>query len=806
MKTSQFVSTTVEHFPENGICHNVAYEKQKTDKDYTIEPRIALHLCKDLLIHAQLAENNTTLELRPHTLTDSLQTTLPVKIVYSSPIVSTIVLNDDGDNALYCWLISQDNQIIRHRFALNTLFTDESAEPQVIVRRLTNKYISLSATPHGLATVSFSDGSIVHYQEDKPPSSSYELDIVDKDPKLCSYMMHGSTSFPLLKYLNIATRRLLNWNIDVEGSSTQARTTVLASSPKADIIAGVRRDHRIVTWTWANGGLDRTLLELPQFNNNGKLVDPEDQDMTYQLPGSFTPKHLAKKGEFQQKDDHSYDVKILSQSDDTKSHKAIAYVDTQSEPFFALYDVKESNVAVLSNVIMTPRHLAGEFLGFDASLEKKNKLRLWTIWQEAKTVFVMSSTIELVAGDQAPHISRPNWTTDSFSSTTNHRATIATYIVDKKDLLVGISNELRTVRHLDKLEDVYFHHGEATAGDNDDDRVAKALATLSSMLISIYPHARSNLETALRDSFSKPYNAANFYKTHFESNQALNVLTTFPEIDKPTAASLVQLINENQPDFQHTRAGKTTSALVIEAVANIITNRYDLFFSLFLVLCGDKAFQSEASTTWELLRNLDSLRWMPRHVFERLVEPIVVPTDARLDIGSAAYYALSKTGDVIENCDALAKTGEAGVALDMARIFLDMEGGDGQGEKAEMLRAVKFRSSLASQDFDNAISILSRMTEDNEKDTLIECLLDAAYNEEKYQVISKLSLRPTIVGKIIRDRANKQQSPISKRLSWWQVGYSYFTFAKDDESAKECMREHLKLVGSTDELLKQFFA
>ncbi|KAI7857573.1 hypothetical protein BDC45DRAFT_532416 [Circinella umbellata] len=828
MKNSQFVCTSLQPLSSDAIQYTVVYNSEDSSNDYLIEPRVALHLANNLLIHAQLTENNKTLELRPFTLTKSMQTILtPVKIKYLTSIVSPIVFVDNNDDELYCWLISQNNHIIRHRFTLSKLFNTRDKDEEIaVVRPLpiapNIKYSSLSATPHGIATVGFVDGSVIHFQEGNKlfPSSSYQLDIVDKeDSRLCSYKLHGTTSFPLLKYLNTVTRYALKWNIDEEGTSTQARTTVLSSSHNKDATVGIRRDHRLVSWTWTNGELKRSLLELPQFDSNGKLVDPEEQDMTYQLPGSFTPRNQAKKqggGEFQQqKDGHAYDVKILAQhqDDNENSYRTVAYIDTQNEPFFAIYDTKKrSETAVLSAIIIAPKLSTGQFLGFNASLTENNTLRLWTIWQEAKTVFVMSATINLLskmtADDKHNIIRHSGWVIDSIDTGVNDRAVIDTWIVDNKNILIGASDQLQTIRSLDRLEDLHYHHS-----DEDDNSVAKAVSTLGKMSISIDSNVRSKLEACLRDSFSKPScDTTEFYTTQIKANQALNILASFPKIDKSSVTSVLQLLKDEAQRQQNNnenvqQASKMTTTLIIQAIVNIITNRYNILFCLFLVLCGyEDTYKDELLTIREQLRSLDSLRWIPRPVFERLIEPLVVQENARLDVGSAAYYALSKASDVIENCDTLARVGEADVALDMARMFLDITADDcEQGKKGEILRTVKFRSALANHDFHGAIDILSRMTNEKEQGKLLENLVDQAYNDEEYETICNLSLQPQVVGNIIQDRASKQVS-LSKRLSWWQVGYSYFTFAKETEIANKCMTEHLKLIGSTDEPLKQFFA
>ena len=198
MNNSQFVSTSLQPFSSDPIQYNVAYISGNRPNDYSIVPRVALHLVNNLLIHAQLTENNKMLELRPFTLMNSAQSGLtPVKIEYSTSIVSPIVLVHNNDDELYCWLISQDNQIIRHRFSLSKLFnTKEEHEDIAVVRPLSTstdiKYSSLSATPHGIATVGFVDGSIIHFQEgDKNfPSSSYQLDIVDKGKKEKEYFIY----------------------------------------------------------------------------------------------------------------------------------------------------------------------------------------------------------------------------------------------------------------------------------------------------------------------------------------------------------------------------------------------------------------------------------------------------------------------------------------------------------------------------------------------------------------------------------------------------------------------------------------
>ncbi|KAI8145921.1 hypothetical protein BJV82DRAFT_602750 [Fennellomyces sp. T-0311] len=797
MKTSRFVATNLEPFPEKHIHHNVRFEAHVFDKSaYSIEQRVALHLCQGMFIHAQLTESNTVLELRPFTLTESTQSLTPVRIVYSYPIVSPIVFAGNRDKQLDCWLISQDNQIVRHRFDLDHLFTDQTKDLDVVIRPLASKYVSLSATAQGVATVGFDDGSVTHFQEGTSfPSSSYRTDAVDtENEKLCSYKLHESTTFPLLKYLNFATRRILNFDLEDQGPSTQAGTAALASSLAANVMIGLRKDHRLVSWSWNNNRLDRKLLELPQFEANGNLIDQEEQDMSYHLPGSFVPKHQARKGELKRQDGHSYDAKILTQDD---GQKAIVYIDTENEPFFAIYDISGS--PILIDVITTARHPTGRFLGFNACLEK-NSLRLWTIWQEAKTVFIKSSDTELIAGDTAPHVHRQTWFTMSFDLPASNPVAVATAVVSK-DLLVATDDRLLVARDLDKIDELYLGSEQTST----DDPLSSAVSILATMSISIYPGVWSQLEAQLRNSFSKTCDPFEFYKEYVK-DLVISIISSLPSIDKSAATSILRLLRENQPAFDSVHASQITSSLVMQAISETLNTRYKLLFCLFLALCGSDELKDDLPTCWELLRNVDSLRWCSQNALELLVSPIIVPTKARLNVGVAAYYALSEASSVIENCDKLARVGDAEAAQEMAQLFVNMNTDDQDGKVSETLRAVKFRGFLASHKFDIAIDTLAHMIEGSVQEGLLENLIDEAYNAEEYQVICKMTLRKDVVAGIIRDRGAKQQLPLSKRLSWWQVGYSFFTIAEETESANECMRKHLKLTGSRDVVLKEFFA
>lgn len=166
------------------IQHTVKYEPRSEHgvEENTLQPKVVLHRYKGDLIYARLVNNNTSLELRRYILdssdTSKDQQSPVICINYSTAIASDIVFVN-GDQGLYCWIVSVDGQLIRHKFQVDDLFATtpntviDGPSPTTnidpIVRPIksfmNNQLVSLSVTASGVATLAFDDGSLVYIQD-----------------------------------------------------------------------------------------------------------------------------------------------------------------------------------------------------------------------------------------------------------------------------------------------------------------------------------------------------------------------------------------------------------------------------------------------------------------------------------------------------------------------------------------------------------------------------------------------------------------------------------------------------------------
>lgn len=186
--------------PTGVIQHTVNYDPRSDHggEESALQPRVALHRYKQDLIYARLVNKNTSLELQRYILdsSDSSNNSLStnkqspvISINYSTAIASDIVFVN-GDQGLYCWIVSVDGQLIRHKFQVDKLFATTNTVTTnlgLIVRPIksfmNSQLVSFSVTASGVATIAFDDGSLVHIQDlelHNAPTSREGLNIIYK--------------------------------------------------------------------------------------------------------------------------------------------------------------------------------------------------------------------------------------------------------------------------------------------------------------------------------------------------------------------------------------------------------------------------------------------------------------------------------------------------------------------------------------------------------------------------------------------------------------------------------------------------
>ncbi|KAI9312881.1 hypothetical protein BX666DRAFT_2030761 [Dichotomocladium elegans] len=818
--------------------YDVKYEPRSSflesdDAITTRFPKLILHRHKSTLIHAQLIKENTAMLLRQLALQNSASTVgEAVLVTYSTPILPHVCFVEE-DQELHYWLLTLDGQIIRHR--LRDIFSGTFSQEDVLIMPLESsahrKPISLSVASRGVATIGYDDGTVTHVQDleqNKGPSTVHGVIIIHKDEKFCEYKLHQPTTFLPLLCLRLLGKAI-RWKTESTGdeSNIQGRVSALVSQNRATV--GLRQDHQMCIWVWngTTSSITRKLVELPRFDGEGNLLGAEEQDMTCLLPGSFEKPPIAHELSTPQVSvTDNYLVQLLPDGS-----RIIVYVDANEAPFFAIYDVESRKGSIdsmkLSQVAVVPRQKDRKLIQFTAS-HSNGSLRLWMAWQHLEQITLTTLSVE--SDSTSPLVLRPMCS--EISPAPGHRisAPLDMHLLDNTQLLIATSDGIAAARNYDSLETLIYEnikHASQIKSSNECILGKGELNSLSTISSKLDAGARDILESRLRASFRKGSPEA-FYEDELKTlNLALDMTCT-PK--KEMIAQLLGLMVESK-EYRGVEVGPIIQDLVISATSQIIASRFEMGLTLLVLLAHsvygrkDTSFEDLLLSTWELLRTLDALRWLQTKDTERMLQqgyPVDMPENARFNIGVSAYHRfgrIARPDMTIDICDTLAVLGAKDLANEMTETFLNekkmtMSVG---GKKGDKLRSVQFRRFLVKHDFEKATAVLANISDKTIQERLLDDLLAQAYAAKEYKLICQAlpvkELGLTRVGDaIIRfgemaDKEEKEEvhSSENDRLSWWQIGYSFFTLAGDSLNGNKCMRKYLKETGARDELLMSFF-
>ncbi|KAI7885763.1 hypothetical protein K492DRAFT_233920 [Lichtheimia hyalospora FSU 10163] len=820
------------------IQHTVQYEPRSEHgiEENASQPKVVLHRYKQDLIYARLVNKNTSLELRRYNLDSSDHANSSVTQDQQSPVIcinySTAITSDivfvNGDQGLYCWIVSVDGQLIRHKFQVNELFATNNNlvmdEPSAttnlasIVRPIksfmNNQLVSLSVTASGVATIAFDDGSLVHIQDleqHNAPTAREGLDVIYKDDAICEYRIHQvSTSAPFVLLRRVGG--MMGWNVSASMGTSSAQDYISALASGDHTTLGVLQDHQISIWKDISTGTNPKLIELPQFDDaHQRLMDTEEQDLTCQFPGSFDPPPL---------NNHHDQEPPLSNDNPIPDYLiripscgsiAIIFVGAKDSPYFVIYDIGSNRF--LRVVMVSYADHDQQPLQFTGSI-KDNVLRLWVVWAKQEKQLVLSTVdVSIPSGNTNDLVTSPDWQ-QMLSCEYSTSSSVDIMLLGDKQLMMATLDTVSAARDLDPIDAAFLQHASI-----EDTGCEMVLSTLSSISDTLDTNVRERLETQLRSCFPQG-SPEELYKQHGLKDVDINHTPALIKNDIGKLLSLMIPDDELLPAEQH--IGTMIQALILSATSQIVTTRFNIAFSLLILLThavygdGDTSLNELMLSTWELLRTLDALRWLESEGNDmRQVYPVALEKNS-WDIGAAAYHrvaTLAKPDMLIEIADMLAVQGDTERAIALTRLFLDnkqltMAMG---GKRGDTVRAVQCRGYLANKELDHAVQVLQHVTDPAIQIRLLDDLLDRAYTLANYDFICK-RLQPlgiSRVGDCIRQKAERQakvDTNTAHDLSWWELGYSFYALGNHMEQAYACMRLHMEQTGNKDELLMEFFS
>ncbi|ORZ00505.1 hypothetical protein BCR43DRAFT_485336 [Syncephalastrum racemosum] len=781
--------------PGEPQSHNFLYDWDASllDRPHTTTQNCAIHRHSDgSFIHARLVQDNKVLELRHFALTDTKTSTHPLIIRHTTPITRIVLVSNQ--DALTCWLLTQDAKLIQHHAHINEFF---ERHIQSVIKNLPHSQPTLlTATSNGTATVAFSDGQLYHIQDTDqhapPDSSMWE---VSQERSLTQYKLCVDPPSNESSYFDPVWRALRKVGVSFpEGAEDAMRQTddpadALALSSftldSINLTASVRRDHHIRLIAWKDKSVHQSIIELPRFDKEGNQITRDQADTTALMPGSFHPADRVPEPMKEPLQDRVTLTGAQFAKIDSSRAKLVVYADAD-HPFFAIYDITlrsngtiaRAELAHIARLEPTNDHL----LTFVVMCEQ-SKLKLWTVWQTP------TGGVELRTTDTVGEL--VTWTNTVALASSN----VDLLPTDQGRILIAAYEGIAILR---------------SAGPWEIAQEKPEFKQLLEQLQSVPQSTKETLLARLRKSYTCPTDPSSLKQAlTMDVGGLKDAATAFWRSVAPWDNDDITLSTKMSPQIE---------TVVLQTALQFADKRFAVLVPLLSLLDGD-----DFLAAWSLARAYDALWWMSHtkanaststtllKLLLQHVAPVGMPSPTQFDITLASNALLRRLGATPER-NQLLNVAEALRGIDthaglaLAERYLSA---DDCGTSRDTWHAIQMDMHLKRDDVRGAINFLLELNDDEIPNDMLANVMDAAYRKEAYQDICSLAKKKSLMNKLKRmilARAEKQPNVQGReRLSWWQVGYSFFTLAEELDSANMCMSQHSRAT-SSDSHVEKFFS
>lgn len=530
---------------------------------------------------------------------------------------------------------------------------------------------------------------------------------------------------------------------------------------RTNLTASVRRDHHIRLVAWQDTRVHQLVIELPRLDQDGHQISRDQVDTTTLMPGSYHPAHAMPEPMQEPLHDRVTLTGAQFAKVDANHAKLVVYVDTE-RPFFAVYDItlRPNGAIARADLAHVARLESTEdsLLTFVVTHEH-SQLKLWTVWKTPK------DAVELRATD----------TIDTLLSWT-HTVTLASSNVD-----------LLPTEHGTVL--IAAYEGIAllrSAGAWEIAQEKPEYKQLLEQLQSVPQSTKETLLTHLRKSYTHP----------FDPSSLRQALCVDVGAHKEVATAFWRAIAPCEDDRAlSTKVSPQMEAMVQQTALQFADKRFAVLVPLLCLLDGE-----DFMAAWSLARAYDALWWMSHtktnassattllKLLLQHVTPVGMPSPTDFDITLASNTLLRRLGATSDR-NQLLNVAEALRGIDTHAGLALVErylSSDDCGTSKDTWYAIQMDMRLKRDDVRGAIDFLLSLDDDDVPNDMLANVMDTAYHKEAYQDICALAKKKTLLTKLKRmilARAEKQPNvPRHERLSWYQVGYSFFTLAEELDS------------------------
>ncbi|OAD72318.1 hypothetical protein PHYBLDRAFT_146519 [Phycomyces blakesleeanus NRRL 1555(-)] len=727
-------------------------------QESTLQPVTSLKpLSDNTLLHTQLINNNTTLQLR---LLGTTQPERVVNIEYHVRLLHLIIITTTPNTV--CWLLTLDGRLIRQELPPNEIWAGTmTAKSTICPLQAKTEHASIYNT---------------NLQYCHPHNIFKRFTKADKS--WCEYKSESKHTFwPLLAFQSFGS--WIGWQA-AEGTdkASQKHAMILASHRKnaqEEVSIALRKDRRLEVCVSGPSALQKIAQPLPWLQEDGKLEYPEEPDVLESFPGGLPNERRADSlNSLASFAEHPKMVLVPTGGGLT----LVVYSDI-GVPCFLVYTLPKDSI--LMELTQTVPHPSKDtLLDMDVRIHETTlDFELVGLWKHAKDDRSAVRTVRWSAADKG--LFHPRWRTVMPTCSTNTFDAVR-YLKDGTVVLASATS-VGSVFPLSYLEASFLYHTK----QKEDSLMAECFSPLEDVVADheIDTPSRQELASLFQQPPTDPEKLQEMLRTTYTSPisdlSSLGLKTPTSPATVVALRSLVHVLVS--PNTNLASKSPWFNLWRPDTAKFIIQVRHRLLLSVVSIVTTPQ--------TLAIQQAYDCLEWVTRQaVYPALVDSV----DYGVDVVHALLPIYPRLP--VSLCLKIESLGDAPTATQLANEFLDpsvaKECLDLTTAEREFLALRHVQKCIPSR-LEEAMETLVAMPLTPQRQVWISRWLEAAYAAEEYDLICSSNIEPV----------NKTGG--SGRLTWEELSFAYYALRQQDSKANQSMKEYLNKARPMDDHLKTFF-
>ncbi|KAG2183802.1 hypothetical protein INT43_006813 [Umbelopsis isabellina] len=383
-------------------------------------------------IHARLTDANTVLELmhldwlEGSKNADAVESSknLRYQIRFSATMLPIIRFSQDN-NAVWCFLLSENNCLTRIRIAKDKMFTEPLSEGYCVIQSLDQDVepVTFDVTSSAHVIIGCENGSLIHLSDPSNGSKANDrFTMHEISPQDINTQINAHNYLSSIPFLSQLFTEITSPSDQRSQQPIALAVHSVEMSPTATMIAALCRDKKLRVWlSHSDHTPSQAVASLPTFDSNNNLKEGTSNVLRETIPGSIADSSsnilqmiIGEQDEFDASPRNLIRLFQLS-----KDHFCMfVFVPTSGNPHFATYSItlQDEDIGTMELTSVVHCNVINEegLVGFDVVLDGDEAV-LWTVWHQDAVAVVRSVRLFNVgqkSNSSADKVSRnPRWRT-----------------------------------------------------------------------------------------------------------------------------------------------------------------------------------------------------------------------------------------------------------------------------------------------------------------------------------------------------------------------------------------------------------